>query len=429
MSESFLSFISGRLAENAGALEFVSVLTDTKKSLTAWSEKDIPHRVRVLASLRKYIFDHSAEISKHLSKSQALPESFVLANEVLKSCEIIDDKIKQISQTKTLSSPTGAILILSAARLGFRFQIEIVSSALAAGNVIFIKPSKKDFSSSRIWAEILQSLFQEYPENELPRSLIQVFQGVDEVADLMVSHPSIKAVAFQGKKDTAEKIMELSQTHWKKLMLMSGYHNSALVLPDADLSVAVPKLVESCFLGLGQLRWNMNTILVTESMLPQFEESLKLELDRYSFGHYLKGEEDLATKAMSQVMNEDKKVVWSGNVPGLKVQPVVVKDLSHCSDLQQHCLHAPIVLLSSVKYVHEMAKWANTGYFAQAAQIFGSLEKSQNMAAKLDAGVIFINNWYESLQGPGFGYKQSAYGYNDVSAIGKMFSDAKYLTT
>lgn len=421
--------MNARLVENAGALEFVGNLTDTKKSLTIWSEKKTSERVQVLKSLQEYIVKNSQKICQQLAMSQALPEKFVMENEVLKAPKIIESKIRQISESNRMSSPTGPILILSPARLGFLFQIEIVSSALAAGNVVFIKPSKKDSASSKLWAEILQDLFKIYSEKELPRAVIQVFQGVDEVADLMVSHPAIKAIAFQGKKEVAEKIMELSQTHWKKLMLMSGYHNSALILPDADLSQVIPQLVESCFMGLGQLRWNINSILVTENQLPQFEEAFKAALDQYSFGSYLEGEEATAEVSASQLMKEDKKIVWQGKIPGLKVQPMVVKDLSHCSDLQQHCLQAPVVLISSVKYVHEMAKWANTGYYAQAAQIFGSLEKAQNMAAKIEAGVIFVNNWYESLESLGFGYKQSAYGYTDTSAIGKFFSDAKYLTT
>src|ERR1043165_4935996 len=136
MSVTFLSFMGGRLAENAGALEFVSVLTDTKKSLTAWAEKDVADRVQVLKKLAQYISGHSAEISELLANTQALPEKFILENEVLKSVQIISEKIQQISESKSLRSPTGAILVLSSARLGFRFQIEIVSSALAAGNVV-----------------------------------------------------------------------------------------------------------------------------------------------------------------------------------------------------------------------------------------------------------------------------------------------------
>ncbi len=428
MSSAWISFINGKIIENANALDFIGNLNESKKSFTLWTEKDLNHRKEILLSLAIHISENAEMIAEKMGQAQALPKKFLLETEILKVCQLIESRVKNFHPTE-MRSPTGTILILIPARLNFRFLMDILSSALLAGNTVYIKPSKKDFYTSKFISETMGFLFGKFSEKDLPRSLVQVFQGEDEVADLMVSHPSIKAIAFQGKKEVAEKINALAHAQWKKLMIMGGYHNSALILPDADLSVVIPELVESCFRGLGNLRWNMTNILITEAQLPEFEKNFAEELEKTCFDHYLAGEEEQAQKSYDQLMSEEKKIIWQGKIPGWKVQPTVVKDLSHCSVLQQDCLLAPVVLVSAVKYVHEMAKWANTGYYAQAAQIFGSQEKALNMAAKLDAGVIFINNWYASLNDLGFGYKQSSYGLTNSSPIGELFSDAKKLTT
>ena len=422
------SFMAGQVIEKAGALNFIQSLSDTKKALAAWSEKPMAERIQFVQKISEYIEKNSEQLVSQLEHAQKLPKNFLLENEVHKARTFIHRNIQILEKQKTLTAPTGVILILLPARLNFRFLMEMLSSALLSGNVVLIKASKKDFTIAPIIAQMMTDLFKDYSEKDLPRSLVQVFHGEDEVAELMVSHPAVNGVIFHGKKETADRVMNLAQSSWKKLMLMSGYHNSALVLPDADLSTAIPELVKSCFLGLGQLRWNMSNILVTESNLPAFEKQFVEELEKYSFGAYLPGEEKIADKTISQLLSEEKRVIWQGNISGMKAQPLVVRDLSHCSVLQQDCLLAPAVLISPVKYVHEMAKWANTGYYAQAAQIFGSPEKTLNMAAKIDAGVIFRNNWYESLETTGFGYKHSAYGILDASPIGNFFSNAKNLT-
>jgi aminomuconate-semialdehyde/2-hydroxymuconate-6-semialdehyde dehydrogenase len=428
MVQSFQSFISGQIIENASALNFISSLSDTKKALANWSEQEIAHRSLVVEKISQYIEQNAEALSRQLSQGQNLPQQFIFENEVLKIKELIQKKIRELESARTMRSSTGVILILLPARLNFKFLIEMLSSALLAGNVVFVKASKKDFVICSILSKMMLSLFQDFSEKELPRSLVQLFHGEDEVAELMVSHPAINGIIFQGKKETADRINQLAQGKWKKLMLMSGYHNSALILPDAELGKVVPELARSCFLGMGQLRWNMSNILITEANLPAFEKLFVEELEKISFGTYLPGEEEVSEKAISQLQREEKRLIWQGRIPGVKAQPLVVRDLSHCSVLQQDCLQAPAVLISPVKYVHEMAKWANTGYYAQAAQIFGSAEKALSMAKKIDAGVIFMNNWYESLDAVGFGYKQSAYGILDASPVGKFFSDAKNLT-
>lgn len=67
------------------------------------------------------------------------------------------------------------------------------------------------------------------------------------VGEALVSHPEVPVISFTGSQPTAERIMQLSAPHCKKLSLELGGKNPAIVFEDANLEECIPTTVRSSF--------------------------------------------------------------------------------------------------------------------------------------------------------------------------------------
>src|SRR5690606_25450130 len=117
----------------------------------------------------------------------------------------------------------------------------------------------------------------------------------------------------------------------------------------------LPRMLEGVVTGSGRLGWNLSRVFMTETTAETF----------------------------------------FARAPELLRGVELTRDLTNCSPLQLEELDRPLVLASTVKYVHEMAKWTNTGDYGFCASIWGSEEKARSLAEKLHVGRVWINGWMD----------------------------------
>jgi len=242
-------------------LDFVQSLQEMKKAQIQWANSELNVRAEALKSIAIKIGEKSNTIAKELAKIQNLPEEFILQNEVLASQNKFEEVSRQTIPNNLIPKATGFISILTPEFFVFRILSEKLAPALLAGNGIFIHVSPKYASLKNIWLELLD-----------PSWPIRIFDGGEDLAEILVSHPAIHAVSSYGTPEQGDKTLKLLAGTWKKAQITAGFHNSALILNDVDLSKVAESLVQSCFLGQGQLHWNISNILVTEAQLPEFQK-------------------------------------------------------------------------------------------------------------------------------------------------------------
>ncbi|MNL45866.1 Gamma-aminobutyraldehyde dehydrogenase [compost metagenome] len=109
-------------------------------------------------------------------------------------------------------------------------------------------------------------------------------------------------------------------------------------------------------------------------------------------------------------------------------KPTVMIDLTNCSVLQQDEVQGPLLLITPVKYQHEMLKWTNTSYLGQGAVVWGSAEKAAKVIPKLECAQVWLNDWMNGSEKTLFGHKQASFGNPDMHWDGSFYSDVKSLT-
>jgi len=203
----------------------------------------------------------------------------------------------------------------------------------------------------------------------------------------------------------------------------------------------MPQILESFLLGQGQLCWNTTRVFVLESFQNEFIEKLKEYLaslkpatspiDPSPWTPVISAEvmEQLEAKA-KQIKSEDGKLIAGGmkvEGQGNFFSPTVSLDLPNCSELQQEEIRGPVLIVTAVKYQHEMVKWANTGYYGHSAVIWAPhSEKALKVAEKLDVGTVSVNSWFPTDFEPG--HRQTSFGLMDLGPWERFYSDVKVLT-
>jgi malonate-semialdehyde dehydrogenase (acetylating)/methylmalonate-semialdehyde dehydrogenase len=117
--------------------------------------------------------------------------------------------------------------------------------ALACGNCFVLKPSERDPSASLILAELLK-------QAGLPDSVFNVIQGDKEAVDALLAHPDVKAVSFVGSTPIARHIYATGTLHGKRVQALGGAKNHMVILPDADLDMAVNALMGAAYGSAGE---------------------------------------------------------------------------------------------------------------------------------------------------------------------------------
>ncbi len=141
-------------------------------------------------------------------------------------------------------TPIGICGIITA----WNFPIAVPSwkilPALVCGNTIIFKPSEESPHSANIFAEILE-------EAGLPKGVFNVIHG-REVGAALVEHSDVQLIGFTGSTATGTKIASVCGAMNKKCSLEMGGKNAQIVMPDANLDLAVDGVLWGAFGTAGQ---------------------------------------------------------------------------------------------------------------------------------------------------------------------------------
>jgi aminomuconate-semialdehyde/2-hydroxymuconate-6-semialdehyde dehydrogenase len=453
MPNEFLNYIDGEFSSSQSHETFEKLNPFTGESLgkvTASNAMDVVRAIqaakRAQAEIEKWTLEQRSQLLSSIAKNlaekadayayaealhQGLPKSFVREKSVDFAIHAFANPV--VPSTEHVQ-PSGIVSIILSWNLSLRILSERIAAAVAAGNVCLVKVSEYSPITAHIMGEVLS-------KSKAPQGLVQLIQGKGpEVGAVLAAHPSVRAVNFVGKLANAEKIVQAATPNFKKIQIHAGTKNSCFVLADSEFATRMPKILESFLIGQGQLGWNTTRLFILESTQAEFFEKIKLVLsaqrpatspDSESLWFPMISAEavDEMEKKTQQLKIEGGKFVCGGERArgaGFFFQPTFSLDLSNCSELQQDEVHGPLLIVTAVKYSHEMVKWSNTGYYGHSAVIWGSPEKALKVAEKLDVGTVSCNQWLPAKMQAG--HRQSAFGNLETDPWGRFYSDVKVLT-
>ena len=141
--------------------------------------------------------------------------------------------------------PIGVCGIITAWNFPMAVPSWKIFPALACGNTVVYKPSEDAPHSGNLLAEVLE-------EAGLPKGVFNVVHGRAACGDAIVSHPDVAVIGFTGSTAVGMAIASKAGGLNKKVSLEMGGKNAQIVMPDADLDLALDGVLWGAFGTAGQ---------------------------------------------------------------------------------------------------------------------------------------------------------------------------------
>lgn len=390
------------------ALDFVKALQAAKEAQEKYKKTDFTHRADLLRKWAEIISDAKHDLVAAEEKDSGLPNEFCfqeIVDPAQKYIENLSLELRLFPKPETLI-PTGVVGISGPRTMAFLHQAKWIANCLAAGNAVIL------FSSFTRLGSLLKDL-------DLPACLVQILNGnPDELNPLLAGHPGVNAFIYSGSIQGSEKLVQEVGKRKKKAQFFLGAKNSSLIHPDFDYKKNIADILRPALVGMGQLEYNTHRFFISQSIEKDFYEAIQNYVQTLNLSFSSNPDMQQAyEKSVSRVVSEEGKFLIQG-------PPTFTRDLPNCSDLQQDEIPGPLFIVTAVKYVHEMVKWSNTGYFGHSAIVWGPEDKARNLSQQLQVGQVLINRWSD-FSDWGVPVKQSFWGNPDVKWSGSFYSDVK----
>ena len=242
----------------SGADEVDRAVRAAARAQPGWARTPVVERVRLMFRYRE-LLDRNAEelaaiVTRHHGKT--LDEA---RGEVRRGIEVVEFACgaPTLLQGRTLRDvsagvdqdyyryPVGVVAGITPFNFPVMIPLWMFPLAIAAGNAFVLKPSER----TPLGAVRLAELFI---EAGFPEAVLNVVHGAKEVVDALLAHPEVRAISFVGSEPVARYVYAEAAKNGKRVQAAGGAKNHIVVMPDADLSQAVPAILNSAFGNAGE---------------------------------------------------------------------------------------------------------------------------------------------------------------------------------
>ncbi len=271
-----------------------------------------------------------------------------------------------------------------------------VGPALAAGNAIIVKPdSKTPLSALKLAEAILSS-------GLLPRGVLQVITGRgSEIGDALVRDPRVRMISFTGGLEVGQDI--LGKAGLKKIGMELGSNSPVIVMPDADLDLAVEANVSGAFWAAGQNCLHVQRLLVHDTIYEPFVARFVARTETYQVGDKLDESTDMGClineaaairveSMVEEALAAGATLLTGGKRRGTFYAPTVLENVPATCSLVRDEVYGPVTVVYRFRTLDEAIAVSNAVDYGLQAGIFTrDLQTAFHAAAELHCGGVMIN--------------------------------------
>lgn len=178
--------------------------------------------------------------------------------------------------------------------------------ALVCGNTVILKPAEDVPHTSTLLVEILE-------EAGVPAGVVNLVHGFgEEVGAALVSHEDVPLVSFTGSTQTGREIGRVCGEMHKRLSLEMGGKNAQIVMPDADLDLALEGVLWGAFGTTGQRCTATSRLVLHDDIHDRFVEMLIDRARELKIGNGLDADIDVGPLVNQAAVNKVQKYVEIG---------------------------------------------------------------------------------------------------------------------
>lgn len=281
----------------------------------------------------------------------------------------------------------------------FNFPLYITAAkvipALLSGNSVIVKPASEDPLSQLLFARVLE-------EAGIPPGTLNVVTGPGRIATMLASSSRVGVVSFTGSTETGKVLNQASSV--KPLHLELGGKGFAVVLDDADISLAAERCVVGSLKYAGQRCDAISAVLVQQDVADEFVERAVREVANWRFGDPREagvmmgpvindGAAERIAGLVSDAVGRGAKLLHGGSRNGCFFQPTLLDSVPRDSRILWEETFGPVVAIVRVRDEFDaLDLMSNSRYGLDSCVFTNSLYRMWRVAKSIRAGGVTVND-------------------------------------
>jgi len=294
-----------------------------------------------------------------------------------------------------------------------------LAPALAAGCTVVAKPAEQTPLTTLMLAELCT-------QAGLPAGVCNVVTGTGRAAGhALVRHAGVDHITFTGSVTTGIDVMQTAATQITRVVLELGGKSPIVVLADADLDNALENVLGAIFENAGQICSAGSRLVIARSVHARFVERLVARAEAMTLGHGLR-DPDMGPVSSAQHLQRIAGFVDRARARGVAVRcggrvsegkgwfyaPTILDDVPADDEAVQQEIFGPVLAVQVFDDLDHAVALANGTDYGLVAGVFTrDLSAAHRLAARIDAGQVFINEYFAGgIALPFGGNRRSGFG-------------------
>ena len=394
-----------------------------------WAATPAPVRGRAIQQIGRLVERNKEALARLVTREIGKPyaESLGEVQEIVDTCDFFLSEGRRLygqtvpsempdKELFTYRMPVGVVAVITAGNFPVAVPAWYLVPALVCGNAVVWKPAE--------YAPALgDALTQLFLHGGLPEGVLNLvqadgaatFEGLERALD----EGLVDKVGFTGSSDVGRQIGELCGRHLQSPCLELGGKNPLVVMPDADLDLAVEGALFSGFGTAGQRCTSLGTVMVHESVHDDFMTRFTRAVEQAPVGEPT---EDVLYGPMIHERFHDRFLGWlelirdhhsvsgssgTGRITadnpragfvgepgdGIYCHPTIVDGVTPDDELYSTETFGPIVGVATFADLDEAVQLANGHGYGLSASIYTNDPRSAlRFRRAVSAGMLSVNN-------------------------------------
>ncbi|MDL9936093.1 NAD-dependent succinate-semialdehyde dehydrogenase [Gordonia sp. ABSL1-1] len=335
-------------------------------------------------------------------------------------------------------APVGPSLAITPWNFPLAMGTRKIGPALAAGNVMLVKPARETPLT-------MLALAETFAEAGLPPGVLSVLPTSDSrgVATAIITDDRIRKISFTGSTPVGRGLLAQASERVQRTSMELGGNAPFVVFDDADVDAAVAGAFLAKMRNGGEACTAANRFLVQDGVVEEFTAKLTERMSAVRMGPgYAEGvtlgplvnadQRDKVAQIVDDAVAAGARLRLGGqrpDGPGFFYPATVLDQVAADAEVTRGEIFGPVAVISPFATEDDAIAAANSTEFGLAAYFYSrDIDRCLRVADRLDSGMVGVNRGVISdAAAPFGGVKQSGIGREGGSEGIEEYLSVKYI--